>query len=644
MRALVKGSVRGTLLAVAVAGFLTMAPAPANARAATSAAVELAERYSPVLMVQPQPHECGPGEAYRPANVDILLGRQGVVLRDAAGRVVKSAPTATDLFDRGAGYYLDFPGNPLRPGCGYEREYRRWNGDHKPVIYAHLAVDPEHPGRLALQYWLFYTFNDFTGKHEGDWEMVQVDFEAIGVTEALARGPYEVDVAQHEGGERAAWNDRELRKDETHPVLYVATGSHATYFGQALYLGRSGHEGFGCDNTSRATEAVSPQVEQLPGVPDSAAAPDAWVAFEGLWGERKSAFNNGPTGPADKDQWSHPIEWADGLRDNSVPVPGTKTLGPTVTNFFCNAVTQSSVALNWGFLHPGPFLLLLGLVVVAFVVATQRTTWRPPDPYPVRASRRGGQILRASWRLYAGHVRTFVALGAIFVPISLLAAGVQWLLFHPTGLAAFVALDGRRGAVTALFALLIGDIGAAFATVLATAAVAVVLGDLAAERHLSARQAIRTTRHRLGPLAAGALTQYAVVLLLTLTVVGIPLAVYGFIRWSLFTQACMLDSRGGLDSLARSSLLVRGRWWRTFGFTVVVDVLAVLSGLVVGIALLLLTPGSLSFIDITSSLVYTLTVPFAAIALTLYYFELECAPDELRPPILSRPSRRPARA
>jgi hypothetical protein len=216
-----------------------------------------------------------------------------------------------------------------------------------------------------------------------------------------------------------------------------------------------------------------------------------------------------------------------------------------------------------------------------------------------------------------------VALGAIFIPVSLLTAAVQWALFHLTGVGAFVALDGRLGAVTLLFTVLIGDIGAAFVTVLTTAAVAVALREMSSRRPVSARQAFRATVDRLRPLAAGALAQYAVVLLLTLTVVGIPLALYRFIRWSLFAQACMLEDRTGLDALARSSELVRGRWWRTFAFTVLVDVLAVLSGLIFGLVLLLLSARSLNFIDITSSLVYMLTVPLAAIALTLYYFDVE---------------------
>jgi ABC-type sugar transport system permease subunit len=609
-------------LAVVVAASLVALVAPVRAAAGAPAAQQLAKRYSPVLVLEPQSRPCGSGEAYRPASVDIVLGRKGVVLRGPDGAVVKEAPTAADLFGRGEGYSVDLPGSPFRPGCRYERDYRSWNGARQAVVYARVATDPLHRGKLAIEYWLFYTFNDSTGKHEGDWEKAQVDFNAATPEEALARRPYQVDLSQHAGGERSDWDDRKVAKRGTHPLVYVATGSHANYFGRALYLGRGPHEGFGCDNTSRATETVPLQTVLLPETPGSPSSPFAWLAFHGLWGQKEKGIYNGVAGPAAKEQWSHPIEWSDGLRERSVTIPGTKTLGPTLTNFFCDAVKQTGVAYNWWLVHRLPVVVLLAMIALGCVAAARRTRWRPPDPHPVRERRHGGQILRASVRLYMRTPRTFLALGAVLLPISVLAAAVQWVLFHLTGLGTFVALDGKRGAVTTLFALLIGDIGAAFATVITTAGIAVVLDEIDSRR-VTAEQAVRTALGRIRPLAAAAFTQYGVVLLLTLTVVGIPLALYRFIRWSLFVQACMLDERGGRESLAESSRLVRGRWWRTFGFTALVDLLTVLTGLLVGIGLLLLTAQSLNFINLASSLVYMLTVPLAAIALTLYYFDLE---------------------
>lgn len=113
--------------------------------------------------------------------------------------------------------------------------------------------------------------------------------------------------------------------------------------------------------------------------------------------------------------------------------------------------------------------------------------------------------------------------------------------------------DAVRDRPLAVFTVLIGDIAAAFGSVLTTAAVAVALREMASRRSVTARQAFRTALDRLRPLAAAALVQYVVVLLLTLTVVGIPVALHRFVRWSLFAQACMLEDRTGLDALARSS-------------------------------------------------------------------------------------------
>ena len=576
-----------------------------------------------MLSLQPQGKACGPGEAYRPTSVDIVLGRRDVLLRDPQGKIVKRAPTSRDLWSLGPGYHIDFPGNPLNPGCGYERQFRNWNDGRPPSVYAHLATDPLHPGRLAVEYWFYYTFNDFTDLHESDWEMAQVDFAATTAAAALRSGPYEVDVSQHAGGERSGWTDSKLQKQGTHPIIYDATGSHANYFSRALYLGRGAREGFGCDDTRTATERVQLRTVLLPDVPSSAASPYAWLAFQGRWGQKEAGINNGPTGPASKPQWSAPIDWAAGLRNTSIEVPSGTAFGLSVGNFFCGAVTAGATALNWSLIHPVPFVALVLLALMGLLTALATTTWRPPDPRPIRRRRQGGQIFRATSRIYARNIPIFAAAGAIFLPVYVLAASIQWVIFHLTAVAPLVALDGRHGAVTASLAVLLGGVGGLFASVIATAVVAVILGELDAGRRILAGQAYRRVLGRWRSLTRGMATELGMVLLLTLTIVGIPLAIHRFIRWSLFAQACMLHDLSATESLHRSSELVKGHWWRTFSFTVLIDALAILSGPLLGVGLLLLTDHSLNFINLAASLVYTFTVPYAAIQLTLYYFDLE---------------------
>src|SRR5262249_9122519 len=146
------------------------------------------------------------------------------------------------------------PGHALDPGCDYERWSRRLTKGSAPTVYAHVVAEPSHPGKLALQYWLYYVFNDWNNTHEGDWEMIQLVFPADDPRSALSREPLEVGYSQHEGAEKASWDAEKLeRVDGTHPVVHPAAGSHANFYDEALFLGSSASEGVGCDDTSGPT-------------------------------------------------------------------------------------------------------------------------------------------------------------------------------------------------------------------------------------------------------------------------------------------------------------------------------------------------------------------------------------------------------
>ncbi len=98
-----------------------------------------------------------------------------------------------------------------------------------PTVYAHVATQADAPGKLSLQYWFFYLFNDWNNKHEGDWEMVQLNFHANTAEQALQAPPYEVGYSQHESAERATWGASKLQiVDGTHPVVYPSLGRTPT--------------------------------------------------------------------------------------------------------------------------------------------------------------------------------------------------------------------------------------------------------------------------------------------------------------------------------------------------------------------------------------------------------------------------------
>ena len=356
-----------------------------------------------------QKQVCGPGEPYRPIDVSTLFGRDTVALRGpwSANDLVKIGPTRSDLGAGLPGYHLDFPGNPFDPGCGYELWERRITRGTKPTVYAHIAKQRTFPDKLALQYWFFYVFNDFNNTHEGDWEMIQLNFDAATPKQALAQSPTEVGYSQHEGAERAKWGDPKLTLlDATHPVVYVADGSHANFYGAALYLGRSASEGVGCDDTRGPHTELMPVVRTIPRDPVLARAMFPWIAFEGRWGELQPAFFNGPTGPNMKNQWIWPITWSQGWRSHSYAIPAGGALGTTATDYFCGAAARASNVLRRLANHPFRVLRASWWGSRSlFVWLSSRTSWRPIHA----AAHRASPVVGADRRRFVADVRAATA-------------------------------------------------------------------------------------------------------------------------------------------------------------------------------------------------------------------------------------------
>jgi hypothetical protein len=592
---------------------------PHTVPAATSPAHKLAGRYAPIVVLQEQREPCGDGEPFRPVPVDVLLGNREVVLKGPMG---KRAPTARDLFGKGADYFLDLPGNPLRPGCEYEKELRRWGAGRPPTAYAHIADESDRPGQITLQYWLYYGFNDFNDKHESDWEMIQLVFPAPTVRAALGTKPAEIAYSQHGGAERAQWSDEKVEKTSDHPVVYVAAGSHANYFSSALWLGRGAAEGFGCDDTLGPSTRLRTDAVLVPQTALSPDDPFAWLAFSGRWGQRERGVNNGPTGPATKAQWLQPIRWEEKrTRDSSVPVPAARRAGPTVTGFFCGAVALGSSALLFAQNSPWFFLGVVVLVVSLIVWLLQSTRWSPVLATPLRRRRASGQILRAARRVYGMHLRLFVGIGALFIPLGIVFAGIQWLLFG-SWLEPLLDLSGRRSGTAAVLAFAIGGAGIFVAAVLVHSATASAVDELARGHRPAVRAAYAAVFAHFRSVAPTFARAFVVVVLLAVTLVGIPRAVQQIVRWTFLPQTVLLEGRGAAEAREKSVGLVQGTWWSTFALVATMNVPVLLTGLLVGVLLLFFVSSlSLTVINVIGALIYALAYPYIGIATTLLYYD-----------------------
>jgi hypothetical protein len=601
--------------------------APAISLGALSEEKTLAERYAPVVRLVTQQKECGPGEPYDPMDVNALFGEPTVALRGpwSADDLVKIGPTAQDLSRGLYQYHLDFPGNALEPGCDYERWARRVTDGHLPTVYAHVAGDRLHPEQLALQYWLFYAYNDWNNLHEGDWEMLQLVFAARNAHDALTTAPTSVGYSQHEGAERAAWSSSKLeRVGGTHPVVYPAAGSHANFFDEGLFLGSSASQGVGCDDTSGPHHDLHPVVDTIPSNPAQAREQFPWIAFEGRWGELQRSFFNGPTGPNLKTQWNEPIRWSENWRSRSFTVPTASVFGTSATNFFCSAIGSGSSALVRLVSRPLQFALVVAALVLLLIYALSRTSWRPTAALRLAHRRAWGQTLAAAARMYITHWRLVVGIGILFIPISLLTALLQALLLRGTSvLGVESAAEGNN--VLAFVVVAIGTALTLLGLGLVQAATASALVELDQGRTIGPIGAYRLARDSVRPLLGALVIAALIVSLLVDTIYLLPVAVWLAGRWALIAPGIELERLSAVAGLRRSWGLVRRTWFKVTSLIVVGAVFAILLGPLLGVALIFATSAPFWLVNLVAGFVYALTMPLVAITTVYVYFDRRVA-------------------
>ena len=597
---------------------LVVAPAAA---ADLADEVALAERYAPIVRLVEQPEECGPGEPYEPIDVDDLFDEPTVALRGPWNPtdLVEIGPKAervVGLF----GYHLDFPGHALSPGCDYERWGRRLTEGSAPTTYAHVATDPDRPGKLVLQYWLFYVYNDWNNLHEGDWENVQLVFDASDAREALGREPVSIGYSQHEGAERADWDDDKLELVDGRPVVYPAAGSHANFFEDALYIGSSAEQGVGCDDTRGPHVELDPAVRTIPSDASTAQAKFPWIAFEGRWGELQEAFFNGPTGPNLKRSWVEPVQVSEGWREEAYAVPTGGVLGTGATDFFCAAVGRGSVALIRWLQEPALVLLGLAALFALILFVAWRATWRPVAPLRVARRRSWGQILSAAGRMYVSRAPLFLGIGLLLIPTAMITAALQTLLF---GGARLLGIDpgGESAGALVLVVVGIGTTLTLLGLALVQAATTCALAEIDAGRSIGPIRAYRIALTRIRPLLGALAIAVAAWAALSATVVLIPVAVWLVVCWALFAQVVELEDRKAVSAVRRSAELVRGGWFRVASLVGVGAALAVLAGPFLGALLILLTSAPPAWLNLVSGIVHALALPFVALTTCYVYFD-----------------------
>lgn len=195
--------------------------------------------------------------------------------------------------------------------------------ENPPPYYYRVMSDA---GYLVIQYWMFYAYNDWglahsgLNDHEGDWEAVFVYLQ--GDTPAyVAYSAHVGTPATH------AWSSEEFdMRLGTHPVVYVACGSHAAYSkpGKRRIVIRSAP---GVDKPLWFTdyargdseESLGPGASAEWGTPVDLESRPWALNFAGRWGAAITRLDEreigrgaqGPVGPPwQTEKWESPVKWA----------------------------------------------------------------------------------------------------------------------------------------------------------------------------------------------------------------------------------------------------------------------------------------------------------------------------------------------
>jgi hypothetical protein len=274
-----------------VAALIALATAAAAWSGSSPGDLQLLRRYAPIVVLHPS-------ERFAPVPVDGFLADSDLVGGHYDNRRCRSidGPSALDCYAQADAAHAA-----------------------RPTIYGAVFLTS---ARIALQYWLFYSFDlysptdppgPFWQDHEGDWEAVTVLLSRDG-------SPLLAGTSRHCSGARRAW--MRVHRRGTHPVVYVALGSHANFFspGEGPLdvscfpdVARRIYKAYGV--TLRDHVAAGRTIAGVTVVRITDTTP-SWMAFAGAWGEAQYvhfpenepfAFEFGPRGPAFHRLWRQPV-------------------------------------------------------------------------------------------------------------------------------------------------------------------------------------------------------------------------------------------------------------------------------------------------------------------------------------------------
>ena len=187
-------------------------------------------------------------------------------------------------------------------------------------------------------------------------------------------------------------------------------------------------------------------------------------------------------------------------------------------------------------------------------------------------------ILDNIFSLYRHHFRLFVSICTVYFVfnfgLNLIMGIFPFLLRSSGGLSMMIAI------------LVIGILITLVATLFTVGGLIFASAQTYLGNHITARTAFSQVKRRFWPFLGGNLLWMLVVGALTITIIGIPFALYFGTRWAFWSLAVLVEERSAINALRRSSELVKGSWWRVFGIVLGILLLALMVQYILQLSLL----------------------------------------------------------
>ncbi len=363
---------------------------------------QLASTYEPYLYF-------AAGEKFFPTDANYHIENSVLYMKSLdTNTLIESSPTVTSIAQYTTENY--FLNNTLGGSKEIAQDYEQKRESLGDKIYAHVTREA---GFIVVQYWFFYAYNPGTlNQHQGDWEMIQIVLDS---TETPQYAVY----SQHHTGERAAWGDVE-KVGGTHPRVYVALGSHASYF--RPFQGKLGLESDVLGNAY----TLKPEDLEIVQLGEKGAENQEWLKFGGRWGNwarrvDASLGAAGPSGPGqgeNAEKWLNPVSWG-------------------ADKFLANQTWFTVSLLAYYFLYIFAAIIAVRAAYKIWKIVKRRREGKLNLLKILRSKDALGVIL--------GIVGIVVYLAALFLPWYVVTGTIKTTLLETAGKTDLVLIDGVNG-------------------------------------------------------------------------------------------------------------------------------------------------------------------------------------------------------